>query len=299
MAERIDTSTWAEQAENQARPSSSRLAGNIRRFTRRRIAVVGLTLVVIETLIALLAPVLAPYDPNVQNFRVALQPPSAAHLLGTDDLGRDILSRLIYGTRLSLEVGLISVLMAVLVGVPIGLICGYAGGKLDGIVMRIVDGVMAFPSLVLALLITAVLGSGVGNAMIAIAVVTTPTYARLMRGQVLSVRANDFVLAVLALGAPTPRILLRHILPNAMSPVIIQASLGIGAAIITESSLSFIGLGAQPPTASWGSMVQVAFKYLETAPWFVIAPATMIFLAVLGFNLLGDGLRDALDPSLR
>jgi ABC-type dipeptide/oligopeptide/nickel transport system permease subunit len=284
-----------------AAPAATRrgLVHGLRRFARRRIAVVGCALVALEILLALAAPLLTPYGPNAQDFRSVLQSPSVAHLLGTDDLGRDILSRLLHGARISLQVGMLAVALAVLAGVPLGLTVGYLGGRVDEVVMRVVDSLMALPPLVLALVITAVLGSGVQNAMIAIAIVAVPTYTRLMRGQVLSVKQNDYVTAVHASGATVPRILFRHILPNAVSPIIVQASLGIGAAIITESSLSFIGLGAQPPTATWGSMVQVGFQYLETAPWFVMAPAVMIFLAVLGFNLLGDGLRDALDPSLR
>jgi peptide/nickel transport system permease protein len=275
------------------------LRQRLRGFARRRLAVVGAALVALATLLAVLAPGLAPYPPNAQNFRSVLQPPSAAHWLGTDDLGRDILSRLLFGARISLRVGLGAVLLAVMVGVPLGLVVGYVGGRLDEVVMRVVDSLMSLPPLVLALTITAVLGSGIQNAMIAIAVVSIPTYTRLIRGQVLSVRENDYIRAVVASGAATPRILLRHVLPNSIQPIIVQGSLGVGFAIITESSLSFIGLGAQPPTATWGSMVQVGFQYLETAPWFVLAPALMIFVAVLGFNVLGDGLRDALDPSLR
>jgi ABC-type dipeptide/oligopeptide/nickel transport system permease subunit len=255
--------------------------------------------VAIEVLLAVLAPALAPYPPNAQNFMRVLQPPGPAHWLGTDDLGRDILSRLLFGARISLQVGMVAVLLAVAVGLPLGLVVGYVGGRLDEVVMRVVDGLMSLPPLVLALTITAVLGSGIQNAMLAIAVVSMPTYARLMRGQVLSVRENDYIRAIVASGAATPRILFRHVLPNSIQPIVVQGSLGVGFAIITESSLSFIGLGARPPTATWGSMVQVGFQYLETAPWFVLAPALMIFVAVLGFNVLGDGLRDALDPSLR
>jgi len=189
--------------------------------------------------------------------------------------------------------------LAVAAGVVVGLVSGYLGGQLDNWLMRVVDSLLALPPLVLALIITAVLGAGLQNAMIAIAAVTAPTYTRLMRGQVLAVKQNEYVVAARASGAPLGRILGRHVLPNTVGPIIVQASLGVGAAIITESSLSFIGLGAQPPVATWGSMVQVGFQYLETAPWFVLAPSTMIFVAVLSFNLLGDGLRDALDPSLR
>jgi peptide/nickel transport system permease protein len=271
----------------------------LRGFTRRRLAVVGAALVALEVLLALLAPRLAPYPPNALDFASVLQPPSAAHWLGTDDLGRDILSRLLFGARISLGVGVVAVLLAIAVGVPLGLVVGYVGSRLDEVVMRVVDSLMSLPPLVLALTITAVLGAGIQNAMVAIAIVSTPTYTRLMRGQVLSVRENDYIRAIVACGAATPRILFRHVLPNSVQPIIVQGTLGVGFAIITESSLSFIGLGAQPPTATWGSMVQVGFQHLETSPWFVLAPALVIFIAVLGFNVLGDGLRDALDPTLR
>jgi ABC-type dipeptide/oligopeptide/nickel transport system permease subunit len=289
----------AEPARPAARAWRRGLRRRLRGFTRRRLVVVGAALVAIEVLLAVLAPALAPYPPNAQNFMRVLQPPGPAHWLGTDDLGRDILSRLLFGARISLQVGMVAVLLAVAVGLPLGLVVGYVGGRLDEVVMRVVDGLMPLPPLVLALTITAVLGSGIQNAMLAIAVVSMPTYARLMRGQVLSVRENDYIRAIVASGAATPRILFRHVLPNSIQPIVVQGSLGVGFAIITESSLSFIGLGARPPTATWGSMVQVGFQYLETAPWFVLAPALMIFVAVLGFNVLGDGLRDALDPSLR
>ena len=194
---------------------------------------------------------------------------------------------------------MVAVLLAIAVGVPLGLVVGYVGSRLDEVVMRVVDSLMSLPPLVLALTITAVLGAGIQNAMVAIAIVSTPTYTRLMRGQVLSVREHDYIRAIVACGAATPRILFRHVLPNSVQPIIVQGTLGVGFAIITESSLSFIGLGAQPPTATWGSMVQVGFQHLETSPWFVLAPAVVIFIAVLGFNVLGDGLRDALDPTLR
>jgi peptide/nickel transport system permease protein len=290
LVEQVRVSSWIER--NPWRESA-------RRFARRHLAVLGAAIVALEVICAIGAPVISPYSPNAQDFVNVLQPPGWPHVLGTDDLGRDIFSRVLFGARFSLQVGVLSVALALVVGVPIGLFVGYVGGLVDDVLMRLVDSLMSMPSLVLALVIAAVLGSGLQSVLIAIAVVAVPTYARLMRGQVLSVKQNDYVLAVVASGAATPRILLRHILPNTISPIIVQASLGVGFAIITESSLSFIGLGAQPPTATWGSMVQVGFDYLESAPWFVLWPATTIFLAVLGFNLLGDGLRDALDPSFR
>lgn len=291
-AEQTFVPSKEERARNQVRQV-------LRRFFQRRLARVGCVLVVLEIAIAALAPVLARYKPNSQNFLAVLQKPSVTHFLGTDDLGRDIFSRLVYGARLSLEVSLIAVSIALIVGVPLGLLTGYLGGVVDGTIMRIMDSFIALPSLVLALTIASVLGPGLFNAMIAIGIVGIPSYARLVRGQVLSAKQYEYVHAAHALGASIPRILFRHILPNVIGPIIVQASLGIGFAIITEASLSFIGLGAQPPTPTWGSMVQVGFQYLEIAPWFVLAPAGLIFLAVMGFNLLGDGLRDAFDPTLR
>ena len=279
-----------------SRPARSPTGNALRRLARHRLAMFGAVLVALEVGLALLAPWIAPHEPNRMDYKAVLSGPTAEHPLGTDDLGRDLLSRTLYGSRLSLEVGIVAVLVAVALGVPIGLVSGYLGGIFDEAVMRIVDAVMALPALVLALTIAAVLGPGIWNATVAIAVVAAPTYTRLVRGQVLSIKENDYVLAAQSIGAPTWVILMRHVLPNAFSPVIVQASLGVGFAIILEASLSFIGLGAQPPTPSWGSMVQVGFQYLEIAPWFVLIPAVAIFLAVLGFNMLGDGLRDTLDP---
>ncbi len=257
----------------------------------------GIVIIVLLLLVALLAPILSPYPPDAINYRTLLKPPSAEHLLGTDDLGRDILSRLLYGSRLSLSAGISVVFLAVLVGVPIGLVAGYAGGMIDELMMRVFDSIIALPPLVMALTISAVLGPGLINATIAISIVSVPTYARLIRGQVLSIKNNDYVLAARSVGVPSWVVLFRHILPNVISPIIVQASLGVGFAIILESSLSFIGLGAQPPTSTWGSMVQTSFQYLDLAPWFVIAPSIAIFVAVLGANLLGEGLRNALDPN--
>ena len=278
-------------------PLSGKAAALVSRLAPQPMALLGLGIMAAFIGIALLAPLLSPYKPEAIDYLNLLKPPSAEHWLGTDDLGRDVLSRLIYGARLSLSVGFSVVLLAVVAGVPIGLLAGYAGDLVDEIIMRLLDGVMALPSLVLALTISAVLGSGLINATIAIAVVAVPGYARLIRGQVLSIKNNDYVLAARSVGVPPRLVLFRHILPNVLSPVIVEASLGVGFAIILESSLSFIGLGAQPPTSTWGSMVRASFQYLDLAPWFVLAPAIAIFLAVLGANLLGEGLRNALDPN--
>lgn len=295
----VATTEWEQASRTLIRPVRNPALEGLRRLVRNRLAIVGGLLVLLGIAIAVLAPQIAPFDPSQTDFMAVLQPPSRAHILGTDDLGRDILSRLVFGARLSLQVSIAAVALAVVIGVPIGLLTGYVGGLLDTAVMRLMDSLMSLPSLVLAMAIAAILGPGLFNTTLAIAVVSIPSYARLMRGQVLSVQENEYVLAAQAVGVPTWLILARYLLPNALSPVIVLASLGIGFAIITESSLSFIGLGAQPPTPTWGSMVQVGFQYLEIAPWFVLAPAMMIFLAVLGFNLLGDGLRDAFDPTMR
>lgn len=268
----------------------SRLLATVSMSMGSPMVMTGVIISLILVLAAIFAPLIAPYSPDEINYRVMLNAPSAAHFFGTDDLGRDIFSRLLYGARLSLGVGCMAVLLAVAVGVPVGLISGYVGGFVDEVVMRVLDSIIALPPLVMALTISAVLGSGLVNATIAIAVVTIPTYARLIRGQVLSVKNNDYVLAALSVGLPSHRVLFRHILPNVISPIIVQASLGVGFAIILESSLSFIGLGAQPPTSTWGSMVQTGFQYLDIAPWFVLAPAFAIFFAVLSVNLLAEGL---------
>jgi peptide/nickel transport system permease protein len=267
----------------------------VHHLLRRKLAVIGAAIILLEVVAAIFGPLLVRYDPMAPNFAAILQPPSADHWLGTDDLGRDILSRLLTGTRYSLLISVTAVTIAMIAGVCLGIMSGYVGGSIDEVLMRILDSFMALPSLVLALAIAAGLGPGLANAMLAIAVASVPTYARLVRGQTLSIKENEYILAARATGVGSGRVVGRHILPNTLGPVIVQVSLGLGFAIITESSLSFIGLGIQPPIPTWGWMVQVGFQFLETAPWYVLAPASAIFLAVLGFNLLGDGLRDALD----
>jgi len=275
------------------------LSGALHRFVARRLVLVGVVLVSILVLIGVFGRFLAPYRPIAQDLTGVLAAPSWSHWLGTDELGRDVLSRLLYGATISLQVGIAAVLIASIPGVILGTYIGYRRGLIDNVVMRVMDGLMAFPALILALTIVAVLGSNIFNVMLAIAVTSFPHYARLVRGQVLAVREYDYVLAVRSVGARDGRIIFRHIMPNVISPVLVQASLGVGFAIMAEAGLSFLGLGIQPPTPTWGSMIQVGFQYLETAPWLVMAPGTMIFMAVLGFNLLGDGLREALDPHLR
>jgi peptide/nickel transport system permease protein len=267
-----------------------------RRLVRRRGAMVGLAVIVLVILVALFAPLIAPYDPATQSWSAVRKPPSAAYWLGTDEVGRDLLSRIIYGARASLSAGVISVGIAIAVGVPLGLVAGYAGGLLDGLVSRITDAMLACPFLVLAIALAAFLGPSLGNAMIAIGVTATPIFIRLTRGQVLSVKAEDYVEAARAIGNPHPRIVLRHILPNVLPQLLVQATLTVATAIIAEASLSFLGLGQQPPAPSWGSMLNSAQRFLVNAPWMAVWPGLAIFLTVLSFNLLGDGLRDALDP---
>lgn len=299
MGSALEESATTTSSQERSVRRRSFIVGAYRRFVARRLVLVGVLLVLLLALFAIFGRLIAPYDPIKQDLLHVLSQPSSAHPLGTDELGRDILSRVLAGSTISLQVGIVAVLMASVPGVLVGAVVGYRGGWADNVVMRVLDGLMAFPSLVLALTIVSVLGASVFNIMLAIAVTSFPHYARLVRGQVLACREFDFILAIRSVGANDTRIVLRHILPNVISPVLVQGSLGIGFAIMAEAGLSFLGLGIQPPTPTWGSMIQVGFQYLDVAPWLVIAPGTMIFMAVLGFNLLGDGLREALDPHLR
>jgi peptide/nickel transport system permease protein len=260
----------------------------------------GGTVVGLLVLLAALAPVLTPYDPIEVNPIDSLQAPTLKHWLGTDDLGRDVLTRVLWGARVSLAVGLISVSIGLLVGVSLGLSAGYLGGTVDLVAMRVIDALLAFPALLLAISITAALGPQLQNAMIAIGVVAIPAYTRLTRAQVLSAREREYVTAVRAVGASSWRIVLKHILPNISNPIVVQASLSTAFAILAEASLSFLGLGAQPPTPSWGQDINYSQRYLTNMMWWMSAgPGIAIFLAVLAFNFLGDALRDALDPHLR
>jgi peptide/nickel transport system permease protein len=261
--------------------------------TALALAVVGLV-----TLAAVGAPWLAPYSPTEMNVDL-LTAPSARHLLGTDDLGRDILSRIVHGASVSVLVGVISMGTAAALGVPLGLIAGYRGGLADTVIMRVLDGLMAFPAILLAIAIMAVLGPSLQNAMLAIGVIYIPPFARIVRASVLSLREQEFVDAARGLGAGSPRIVARHVLPNCLSPVIVQGSLGMGYAILVEAALSFLGLGVQPPQASWGSMLAEGRGFLDQAPWFATFPGLAIFVTVLGLNFVGDRLREALDPRLR
>ncbi len=259
----------------------------------------GLVVVALVLFVALSADVIAPYNPNQAQSAGVLTAPALAHWLGTDQLGRDVLSRIIYGTRTSVQAGVVSVGFALLAGVSIGLFAGYHGGWIDDALVLLVDALWSFPTLVLALAIAASLGPGLTNAMLAIGVVFTPIFARLVRGQTLSVREYDFVVAARALGAGPGRLMLRHIWPNVTAPIIVQTSLLVASAIVVEAALSFLGLGIEPPTASWGSMLKAGYQYMQQAPWLSFAPGAAIFVTVLAFNLLRDGLRRGLDPRLR
>ena len=271
----------------------------LRRAARARLAPFGAAVLLLAITVALLAPVVAPYNPLKQNLNNTLARPDWTHLLGTDNVGRDVFSRVIYGTRVSLVAGFGSVVIAVLAGGLLGLLAGYAGGRVDNLVMRMMDAVLSFPPLVLALALGAVLGAGLTGVVIALGVVYTPTFARLMRGQVLSITAREYVDAARALGAPGWRIAWSHVLPNATAPIVVQASLSVAFAILAEASLSFLGLGIQPPAASWGSMINAGRGYLQQAPWIVFGPGAALFITVVGLNFVGDAVRDALDPRLR
>jgi len=274
---------------------------SLRYFLRRNPRmIIGGAIVLVMLFVALFAPFIAPYDPIKVNIADALVPPGPSHWLGTDDLGRDVFSRVLWGSRISLSVGLISVSIGFFVGVSIGLAAGYLGGTFDLLAMRVIDALLSFPALVLAIAITAALGPQIQNAMIAIGIVAVPGYARLTRGQVLSIRAREFIVAARTVGVPPLRIVLRHIFPNITNALVVQATLSTAFAILAESALSFLGLGPQPPSPSWGQDINYSQRYLANLKWWMSAgPGIAIFLAVFGFNFLGDALRDALDPRLR
>jgi peptide/nickel transport system permease protein len=271
----------------------------LRRLARRRGAMLALGVVAFFVALALLADALAPYDPVATSWSAVRKAPSAAHWLGTDEIGRDVLSRVIFGTRASLLAGVVSVSIALALGVPIGLAAGYLGGWIDALISRMTDAMLACPFLILAIALAAFLGPSLTNAMIAIGISATPIFIRLTRAQVLQVKVEDYVEAARAIGNSHLRIALRHILPNIVPPLIVQTTLAIAAAVIAEAALSFLGLGQQPPAPSWGSMLNTAKNYIDNAPWMAIWPGLSIFLLVLSFNLLGDGLRDAFDPRQR
>ena len=268
----------------------------LKKFVGNKSAMIGAAIVTLFVIVALLAPWLAPFDPIKADFLAVRKAPSALHWLGTDELGRDILSRMIWGARTSLLAGCISVAIAMLIGVPLGLIAGYWQGIWDGVISRFIEALLACPFLILAIALGAFLGPSLGNAMIAIGLSAMPIFARLTRGQVIAIRNEEYIDGARAIGLPDRWIVLRYVLPNVLSPILVQATLAIASAIITEASLSFLGLGQQPPDPSWGAMLNTAKGFLEQAPWMSVFPGLAIFLIVQGFNLLGDGLRDALDP---
>lgn len=272
-----------------------------RRLKRNKMAVVGLVILIILVLLAVFANVIANYDNVVikQNLSQRLQAPSAAHWLGTDEFGRDIFARLVHGTRVSLQVGIIAVGISIIIGGILGAIAGYYGGKLDNIIMRIMDIFLAVPSILLAIAIVSALGPSILNLMLAISISSVPSYARIVRASVLSIRDQEFIEAAKAIGASNTRIIFRHIIPNSLAPVIVQATLGVASAILSTAGLSFIGLGIQPPAPEWGSMLSGGRQYLRYAWWVTTFPGVAIMITILSLNLLGDGLRDALDPRLK
>jgi ABC-type dipeptide/oligopeptide/nickel transport system permease subunit len=275
----------------------------IKRFSRvffaRRVVIFGLVVITILVLTAIFAPLLAPYDPYKQNLNNILSKPNSNHLLGTDTLGRDTMSRIIYGTRTSLLVGIVAIFIAASIGMLLGLTAGYMGGATNTVIMRLIDAMMTFPMILLALTIAALLGVGLKSIIIALGISLVPPYARVMCGQALSIKQNDYVMAGRAMGAKSSRVMLRHVAPNCFPPLIVLMTMMIGSAILAEASLSFLGMGIRPPGAAWGAMVSEGYRYLLTTPVLSFAPGLAIMLVVFAFNMVGDGLRDALDPRLR
>jgi peptide/nickel transport system permease protein len=290
-------SLGARQPEESA--ARSFLGDVWRRFRRTPGALAGAGIVAAVLFLAIFAPLFSGADPLAQNLAHQTLAPSPAHLFGTDKLGRDLFARILYGARISLRIGFVAVGVAITTGTLIGLIAGYMGGRLDALLMAAMDIMLAFPSIILAIAITTILGPSITNLMIAVGIVYVPQYARLARSAVLNLRDTEFVEAARAIGAVTPAILLRHILPNILAPLLVQATLGVATAELEAAGLSYLGLGARPPTPEWGAMLNDARDYWLSAPWALIFPGASITLLVLGFNLLGDGLRDALDPKTR
>ncbi len=270
-----------------------------RRLFGRRIVIFGTVLVLLFVMTALLAPYISPHDPYKQNLALSFAKPSAEHILGNDELGRDIVSRLVYGARTSLSIGFVAVMIAAGCGIILGLVAGYLGGLVNSIISRVMDALLSIPAIMLALGLGIIFGSGMASLMVILGLSTIPTYTRLMCAQVLSIRNSDYINAERVLGASSIRIMFSHILPNCLSPIIVLFTMNIGGTILAEASLSFLGLGVNAPTASWGAMVNEGYSRLITNPVFALAPGICIMLLVLGFNILGDGLRDILDPRLR
>ncbi len=278
---------------------NSRMRDVLLRLRRNRLAMVGLAIVLVLVFVAVFADFIAPYGYAKQNIRATLQPPSLQHLCGTDQFGRDVFSRIIYGSRISLQVGFIAVSIAMVIGGFLGALSGYYGGKLDNLIMRAMDILLSIPQILLAIAIAASLGPGLFNLMIAVGISSIPGYARIVRGSVLSIRNQEFVEAAKAMGSGDLRIILRHILPNCMAPVIVQATLGVAFAILTAAGLSFIGLGIQPPSPEWGAMLSGGRVYIRDQSYLTFFPGLAIMVTILALNFLGDGLRDALDPKLK
>ncbi|WP_276352187.1 ABC transporter permease [Cohnella caldifontis] len=280
-------------------PQTSSVRRFLRVFLARKIVIAGLSVLTLMVLMAIFAPLLAPHDPYGQDLSMSLKQPSAEYWLGTDMLGRDVLSRIIYGSRVSLIVGLVAVLIAGAIGMTIGLLSGFFGGWVDTVLMRVMDAMIAIPMIVLAMALGAILGGGIVNVIVALGIAIVPAYARLMRGQVLSVKQSDYVMAGVVTGVGNVRNMLVHVLPNCLSPLIVLLTMNLGMAILAEAGLSFLGLGIAPPGASWGSMVNDGYRYLLSNPVLSLAPGVAILIVVLAFNVVGDALRDALDPRLR
>lgn len=290
-------SQYDDVSENPPRTNEFRRF--LRVFLGRKVVVFGSAIILALIVASIIAPLISPYDPYKQDLARALEQPSREHLLGTDPLGRDELSRIIYGTRVSLAVGMVAVGFAALIGMTMGLVAGYFGGIINSVIMRFTDALMAIPPLMLALAIAAALGGGLANVIISLGIALIPTQARLMRGQVLTVIQSDYVVAGMIIGASHKRIMLAHIFPNCLPPLIVLITLNIGVAILSEAALSFLGIGIRPPTAAWGAMVNDGYRYLLSNPILSFAPGACVMLVVLAFNIVGDGLRDALDPRLR
>ncbi|WP_394158112.1 ABC transporter permease [Bacillus altitudinis] len=285
--------------EQKEERSQSLILESMKLFFQHKLAVIGTVVVFLFLILAIFAPLIAPYGINEQSLGERFSAPSAAHWFGTDDFGRDIFSRVVHGARISLWVGFFSVLGSVILGTLLGLMAGYGGRLLDAVISRLFDILLAFPSILLAIAIVSILGPSLQNALIAIAIINVPTFGRLVRSKVLSIKQEEYILAAKAVGMSHRRIVLRHILPNSMVPVIVQATLAIGTAIIEAAALGFLGLGAQAPSPEWGKMLADARPYLVQAPWTLFFPGIAIMLTVLGFNLMGDGLRDTLDPKMK
>lgn len=293
----VATETLRERQERVM--AGGELADLWRRLCRNRAAIAGAGIVAVFVLLAVLAPILVPFNPVQGNLNDRLQPPGATHWLGTDELGRDLLSRILYGARVSLQIQVVAVVLALIVGLALGSVGGYLGGHVDNVIMRAMDVLLAFPGIFLALGIIAALGPGLLNLMLAAGISSVPQFARIVRASILSLKEREFVEAALALGSGSNRIMFRHLLPNCMAPIIVQSTLRMATVLLTASGLSFLGLGVQPPTPEWGAMLSNARSYLIVAPHVATIPGVAIMIVVIGFNLFGDGLRDTLDPRLR